>query len=162
MMVLVTAQRAGEVVYMHTDHIQEDWDGEKWWLIPEDIAKNENPHLVYLSPTALEIIGNRKGFMFSMDEGKTPISRGALASMVRRGASDKEAYYGLPRWTPHDLRRTARTNFSRLGIPQPVAEAILNHAKQGVVKVYDLHEYKDEKKKAMLMWDKELRKLFGM
>lgn len=62
---------------------------------------------------------------------------------------------------PHDLRRTARTNFSRMGVPVAISEAILNHAYFGMVKVYDLHEYKEEKKKAMPMWDKELKKLLG-
>jgi integrase len=83
-----------------------------------------------------------------------------MSHLVAKKTLGKEPYYGLPRWTPHDLRRTARTNFSRMGVPLPVAEAILNHAKEGMVKVYDLHEYKDEKKKAMLMWDRELEKLF--
>jgi integrase len=162
MMILITAQRPGEVVGMHSDEIEEDWDGDGWWIIPKERTKNKkSEHMVYLSPMALQIIGGRKGYIFSMPDSTEPILRMALSHLVTKRTVNKEPYYGLPRWTPHDLRRTARTNFSRMGIPVPVAEAILNHAKEGMVKVYDLHEYKDEKKKAMLMWDKELRKLFG-
>ncbi|MCB1923590.1 MAG: tyrosine-type recombinase/integrase [Gammaproteobacteria bacterium] len=51
---------------------------------------------------------------------------------------------GIAPWTAHDLRRTARTGLARLGCPQPVAEALLGHAKGGVVGVYDLHRYTDE------------------
>lgn len=167
MMVLITAQRPGEVVALHTDEIEEDWDGDVWWTIPGERTKNKNPHMVYLSPMALEIIGGKKGFVFAPEGATVPLQRHALSHLVAeeikvgKGVVAKEKYYGLPRWTPHDLRRTTRTNFSRMGVPVPVAEAILNHAKEGMVKVYDLHEYKDEKKKAMLMWDRELKKLFG-
>lgn len=160
-MVLITAQRPGEVIGMRTDEIEEDWDGDKWWTIPGDRTKNGNTHMVYLSPMALELVGNKKGYVFALDGGAEPLERAAMSHLVAKKTLGKEPYYGLPRWTPHDLRRTARTNFSRMGVPLPVAEAILNHAKEGMVKVYDLHEYKDEKKKAMLMWDRELRKLFG-
>lgn len=166
-MILITAQRPGEVIAMHSDEIEEDWDGDKWWTIPGERTKNGNTHMVYLSPLALELIGKKKGFIFAPEGSTEPYERHAMSHLVtqeiksRRGIVGKEKYYGLPRWTPHDLRRTARTNFSRMGVPLPVAEAILNHAKEGMVKVYDLHEYKDEKKKAMLMWDRELGKLFG-
>ena len=161
MMILITAQRPGEVAGMHTDEIEEDWDGDKWWTIPGERTKNGNAHMVYLSPMALKVIGEAKGAVFNNPFKDVSIDRAAMSHLVAKKTVGKEPYYGLPRWTPHDLRRTARTNFSRMGVPLPVAEAILNHAKEGMVKVYDLHEYKDEKKKAMLMWDRELGKLFG-
>ena len=166
-MILITAQRPGEVIGMHSDEIDKDWDGDVWWTIPGERTKNGNAHMVYLSPLALELIGKKKGFIFASEGSAEPYERHAMSHLVaqeiksKKGIVGKEKYYGLPRWTPHDLRRTARTNFSRMGVPLPVAEAILNHAKEGMVKVYDLHEYKDEKKKAMLRWDKELVKLFG-
>jgi len=161
MMILITAQRPKEVAGMHSDEIEEDWDGDTWWTIPGERTKNDLPHMVYLSPMAIELIGKKKGYIFKEEGSDVPVARHALSSLVAGKTATKEKYYGLPRWTPHDLRRTARTNFSRMGVPVPVAEAILNHAKEGMVKVYDLHEYKDEKKKAMLMWDKELQKLLG-
>jgi len=169
-MILITAQRPGEVIGMHSDEIEEDWDGNKWWTIPGERTKNGSSHMVYLSPIALELVRDKKGYIFAPAGSKAPLERHAMSHLVaqeitilenKKKVIAKAKYYGLPRWTPHDLRRTARTNFSRLGVPLPVAEAILNHAKEGMVKVYDLHEYKDEKKKAMLMWDRELKKLFG-
>ena len=33
-------------------------------------------------------------------------------------------------WNPHDLRRTLRTNLSRLGCPTDIAEAVLGHSKK--------------------------------
>jgi len=48
---------------------------------------------------------------------------------------------------------------ARLGIPEEHAEAILNHKKQGIVKVYNLHQYANEKKAAMLLWEAELLRI---
>lgn len=63
--------------------------------------------------------------------------------------------------SPHDLRRTARTIMARLGVPEEHAEAVLNHKKQGIVKVYNLHQYADEKKAALLLWEKELLRIIS-
>ncbi len=51
-LILVTAQRPGEVIGMHTSEI----DG-KWWTIPAERTKNKKAHRVYLTDTALELIG---------------------------------------------------------------------------------------------------------
>ncbi len=51
-LILLTGQRPGEVVGMHTDEI----DG-RWWTIPVERSKNKKAHRVYLTDTALELIG---------------------------------------------------------------------------------------------------------
>jgi hypothetical protein len=38
---------------------------------------------------------------------------------------------------------------SRIGIPADIAERVLDHALQGVRRVYDLHAYVDEKRTAL-------------
>lgn len=50
-LVLITAQRPGEVSGMHTSEI----DGH-WWTIPGERTKNGKEHRVYLTNTALDII----------------------------------------------------------------------------------------------------------
>lgn len=47
-------------------------------------------------------------------------------------------------WNPHDLRRTLRTNLSRLGCPADIAEAVLGHSKKGIEGTYNLHTYERE------------------
>jgi integrase len=54
----------------------------------------------------------------------------------------------LPRWTLHDLRRTARSLMSRAGVPSDHAERCLGHVIGGVRGVYDRHEYHAEKQQA--------------
>lgn len=92
-LVLVTGQRPGEVAGMHTSEI----DGQ-WWTIPAERAKNGREHRVFLTATALSLIGplkaineetgeeKPKGFIFPCPH-KTkskPIEAHALAVAVRR------------------------------------------------------------------------------
>jgi len=70
-------------------------------------------------------------------------------------------------WTLHDLRRTMATGLQRLGIRLEVTEAVLNHlsgARSGIVGVYQRHNYFEEKRAALVAWDKEvcrLARLYG-
>ena len=63
------------------------------------------------------------------------------------------------KFTIHDLRRTARTRFSKLRVQYEVAEALLAHAKLGLDKTYNKYEYLDEKRKALLKWHRLLRNI---
>jgi len=149
-LVLVTAQRPGEVASMHRSQVEGNW-----WTMEN--TKNKEVHRVYLTPTALELIGEEKGFIF-------PSYRMASGYISRQTLSQHVAtrnYFDLPKWTPHDLRRTARTEMARIGVPEEHAEAVLNHKKQGIVKVYNLHQYADEKKAALLLWEAELLRIVG-
>jgi hypothetical protein len=46
--------------------------------------------------------------------------------------------FGIEPFSPHDLRRTARTNMGQPGVPPHVSELVINHKKQGMVEVYDM------------------------
>jgi len=50
-LILVTAQRPGEVAGMHTREIN-----GQWWTIPSERAKNKKAHRVYLTSLAREVI----------------------------------------------------------------------------------------------------------
>jgi integrase len=55
----------------------------------------------------------------------------------------------MPRWTLHDLRRTARSLLSRAGVRPDIAERVLGHAIAGVEGIYDRHLYDKEKGEAL-------------
>lgn len=164
-LILVTAQRPGEVAQMHRNQIK-----GRWWTIPAEVAgKNEREHRVYLTDTALELIGDGKGYIFPSERGKRGhVSQNALSQAINRGyLSDdvvkvvgnrkikarKEPYFGMKPWSPHDLRRTARTNMARVGVLDEVGEEVVNHIKPGVVGVYNKYRYDNEKKEALLKWE---------
>jgi integrase len=63
--------------------------------------------------------------------------------------------------TPHDLRRTAASHMTSIGISRLVVSKILNHAEPGVTAVYDRHSYDREKRAALDAWDARLEEIIG-
>ena len=59
---------------------------------------------------------------------------------------------GVRRFTPHDLRSTARSHLTELGIGIIVAERCLNHSLGGLVGIYDQHDYMTESRAALELW----------
>jgi integrase len=60
--------------------------------------------------------------------------------------------HGLPHFTLHDLRRTARTHLAALGVRREVAERCLGHKLKGVEGTYDRHDYFNERRQALSQW----------
>jgi hypothetical protein len=75
-----------------------------------------------------------------------------------RAAAELELHrpWMLPEWNWHDLRRTVRTNLSRLRVQPHIAELVLGHAITGLRKVYDLWSYAPEKRDALERWEAHL------
>lgn len=175
-LVLVTAQRPGEVSGMHRKEI----DG-RWWTIPAARAKNKKAHRVYLTDTALDLIGSLtvidkktgeekdKGFIFPTPHvtKERAISSHALPVAVRRNLSwpvtdkkgnqifDKkgnpvtENKLGVDKFTPHDLRRTAATLLGSMGYSDELIHVVLNHRKDVLAEIYNRHDYDKEKQAAL-------------
>jgi integrase len=124
---------------------------------------------VYLTDTALELIGDREGFIFPSERGiRGHVSENTLSQAINRGyltddvvkvvgnrkiKARKDSYFGMKPWSPHDLRRTARTNMARVGVSDEVGEEVINHVKPGVVGVYNKYRYDKEKEDALLKWE---------
>ena len=56
---------------------------------------------------------------------------------------------GVPRATPHDLRRTHGTTITGLGFGRDVMNRVQNHKEGGIASVYDRHQYAEENKRVM-------------
>src|SRR5271168_2196896 len=63
--------------------------------------------------------------------------------------------------TPHDLRRTAASHMTSVGIGRLVVSKILNHAEPGITAVYDRHSYDREKRAALDAWGSRLEEIIG-
>lgn len=169
-LILITAQRPGEVSGMHTREI----DGN-WWTIPAERSKNGKAHRVYLSPLAMDIITDaidevkaaRKikaetkydGFVFPCPHRAKDkaIERHALSKALKRNESeDGLSTLGVATFTPHDLRRTAATFMAESGELDEVIDAVLNHSKQGIIRIYNLYRYDKEKQLALESWARKL------
>ncbi|MBC2713985.1 MAG: tyrosine-type recombinase/integrase [Desulfobacteraceae bacterium] len=161
-MILLTGQRPGEVCGMRWDEISED----DIWDIPADRMKNEEPHQVPLTPLALEVIekarelSSDKEFVFgSSHKPDAPLMVRTLSRAVNRHWSEM----GInEKFVPHDLRRTLRTRLAELGVSDIVAERVLGHKLQGLMAIYNQHQYHDEKRQALLKWENKLRYIVGL
>ncbi len=68
----------------------------------------------------------------------------------------RSTFSGIKAWTPHDLRRTAASHITSMGIPRLVVSKILNHVESSITAVYDRHGYDSEKLNALETWSKKL------
>ena len=154
---LVTGQRKGEVVsaeWAEVDLLA------GWWTIPASKAKNNQAHRVPLSSLALgllaeiRMLGNHSRYLFPARLKDTHITDGSIDTAVKRSI-----FSGIKQWTPHDLRRTAASHMTSIGIPRLVVSKILNHSDQSVTAVYDRHSYDTEKRQALEAWAQQLQRI---
>jgi integrase len=63
----------------------------------------------------------------------------------------------------HDLRKSARSHWGRLGVADRIAEALLNHTDPNPLKgIYDKYDYLDEKTAAIGLWCGEIERALGL
>ena len=160
-LILVTAQRPGEVVSMRW----EDLDLENgWWTIPSERAKNTLAHRVPLNQTAREILQSLPPvakWVFPSTKKDQHMDRNGLAVAVWRARKRKTAPLTVLDFSPHDLRRSAASHMASAGVERFVIGRLLNHVEPGVTKVYDRHSYDAEKRRAAKTWEKRLRGILG-
>lgn len=170
-LMLLTGQRSGEVCGMHSREIQVGIGKPRcfeckrcgWWTIPKErrLGNKGGEHRVYLAPQAMQLIGERKGFIFPGYTGNSSITANSVNHHVRRSvpATGKTPYYGLPRWTPHDLRRTCGTGIRRCGGSRDDMDLILGHVAGGVTGVYDRHTGEAEKQHWLTAWGEYIQQI---
>lgn len=59
---------------------------------------------------------------------------------------------GVRRFTPHDLRSTAKSHLRALGVDRDISEMCLNHKLKGVEGIYDQYSYWKERRQALASW----------
>jgi integrase len=183
-LLLVTGQRRGEVAGMRDSEMMPP---AKLWTIPggkNGRTKNRLAHEVPLSPLALEIIadlpkdddkptdclfvsgyrGDEPAGAFKDAKKKLDkLIQAARAELLREAGEDPAMAAPMPRWTLHNLRRTARTGFSAL--PQRFApemcERVINHVPGGVRRTYDVHQYREEKREILNAWARRLKQIIA-
>lgn len=66
-----------------------------------------------------------------------------------RGKREVDALVALPRWTLHDLRRTATSLMIEAGVRPDYVERVTHPQIAGVAGVYNRYAYADEKRAAL-------------
>jgi integrase len=162
-LIIVTGQRPGEVVGMHNREIE-----GRWWTIPAERSKNKQAHRVYLTDTAIALIGENHSYVFPspVNEGK-PLEIRTLSNAIKKNLphtleSKVEDKLGIPYFIPHDLRRTAASRMAESGISGDLIERIQNHVqKKGVAHIYNRYDYDKEKQTALEAWERKLKSIIS-
>jgi integrase len=165
-LLLVTAQRRGELTFAKWTHF--DLTG-KVWTIPTELLKTSHarrtepePHIVPLSPLALELLEHLKALT---GEGAYVLparadkrkDRSYSERVLSRAVRENGKHFGIAHFTPHDLRRTAASFMTKLGIPRLHVEKVLNHSTGDIAEVYDRHDYLPEKRAALKKWGEHVQ-----
>jgi integrase len=161
---LATAQRKGEIVGAALDEF--DFEDNVWTILAER-SKNGQAHRVPLSPLVLELIKEAREqanespalfpspWLFPSPTVDGPIAAHSVNRAVYRSLPDM----GLKDVTPHDLRRTAASFMTSMGVNRLTVAKILNHVETGVTAVYDRHGYDAEKRHALETWASRLEEI---
>lgn len=163
-MYLWTATRGDEITQVMGAEVVNEETGW-WWIIPKDKTKNarfENATdlRVPLIGRALDVVRRRKelygdSYLFPTTNGKiTPhVSQKTISASTyfhqpycKAAPHKKRPRLTVTHWSPHDLRRTARTILASLGCKDEVGEAILGHMPPGIVGIYNKYRYDPERR----------------
>jgi integrase len=150
---LLTAARIAEVIYARSNEYS---DGV--WTIPAERVKNGRAHSIQLGPWGRSLVESSDEWMFPSKRRDGPREPSGWYKARNRVLARMSEFAGRPidNWTPHDLRRTARSNTRRLNTDYETAEAMLNHAKRGLERIYDGYDMAEEKRRWFQVWEDEI------
>ena len=160
-LIAVTGQRRSEVFNANRSEFDLT---ERVWTIPAERSKNGRTHRVPLSPLAMSIVRavprcTDTDRMFPARGNPNNGASGFSKALARINHSVAAKTGSSERFTLQDLRRTVATGLQRIGVKLEVTEAVLNHVsgtRDGIVGVYQLHHFDDEKRVALEQWAGEL------
>ena len=162
---LLTGQRREEVAGMRWREIDLD---AGTWTIAKERCKNGKAHTVDFSPEAVRMLAplgdaaaprpartSEEADLVFSTTGRTPVSgfsktKSRIDARMQFILGDK-----FQPWRTHDLRRTAASGMAALGFQPHVIERVLNYvsgAQGGLVGVYQRHEYREERRRAIMAW----------
>lgn len=158
-LLILTGQRRMEIATMQESWIDLEADIPVIEIPSASFKGGEWVQVVPLSGMAIEIIERLPRFsgpfMLSTRGGETPISGFSKAKAKLNELS------GVADWVVHDIRRTVRTNLSKLKVDRLVAELVIGHKQQGIHAVYDRYEYGPEKRHALEAWSTRLKEIIS-
>ena len=154
-LLLLTAQRTIEVLSMRWEDIQ---DGVVW-VIPSDVTKSRRTHSVPLAPTVQSLLQrtdrSQTGWVLPSPKKRGARLHDTSLSHVARRIRDRLDL----EWRCHDLRRTAASHMTAMGIRRFLVGRILNHSDRTVTAIYDRHSYLPEMRQALVAWAERVEQI---
>lgn len=153
--ILATCVRKSELIQARWADID---FAQSLWSIPPENSKTGRPFDIPLAPAVVGWFGELKALanaspwvLPTRQQRHGVVKDGPISESTLNVALSRMG--GRPRsFSPHDLRSTARSYLSELGVDLIVAERCLNHSLGGLVGVYDQHDYLSERRQALELW----------
>ena len=159
-LLLWTGQRLGEASRVKWADVDVD---AGLWTVRVSEAKNRREHVVPLCEPTVEMLKARSEAAPPDAVWAFPSSPGKRAGSVlvwsQRTAAAICRVLGGEAWRAHDLRRTVATRLGDMGVSGDVIDAILNHVRPGMLRVYDHGKRETAKAEALARWSAELRRI---
>jgi integrase len=152
-LLMLTAARRDDV-FAATRHEVKDLGRDARIEVPPERYKTDEPFTIMLTPAAVDLIKslprNRNcPFLFTNDGHR-------MLSSFSKAKARLDEISEVTGWVLHDLRRTARGRMRKLKVPHHSCEAVLGHVLPGIAGTYDVEDWDDEKRDALLRWEKAL------
>jgi integrase len=163
-LLLATGQREIEVLTMKWADLDFD-KGE--WIIPAPKTKSYRVQLVPMTDLFRRLLKGRNKasewvFPSPGYKGRYSKTGHRTGNALTNVHGDVIAAAGVEHFRFHDLRRSAATHMSELGVDELVVCKVLNHASRGITgQVYNHHSYRAEKHRALSAWAYKLEWLAG-
>ena len=148
--ILLTLSRKSELLLARWEHVNFE-AGE--WLIPEENAKTDKPHIVYLSTQVAAMFRELKALAW--DSALVMPGRGSLTRPFAANALNKALEgltFDMDPLTIHDLRRTGATLLTEHGFNRDVIEKALSHEAQGIRAIYIVAEFAEQRRRMLQWW----------
>jgi len=108
-----------------------------------------------LSAGSSYVLPVRGDYKNAATSGDRPINPNTIGAAIEFWIIEQKPK--VRRFTPHDLRSTAKSHMRALGVPSHISEMCLNHKLPGIEGIYDVHTYFDERKQALTVWCEHLK-----
>ena len=171
-LLILLGRRLREVTGLRWEEL--DMEGATWTL-PAERNKSGRTWVFPLPEAAMAMLRERwaadgepvRGYVLRGKRigGREPAPTGAIVARAKpwldglQGPNNRPV---LPQdWQIRDLRRTARTGWSRLGVLPHVAEMMLGHTVKGLTAVYDQHRFAQETRTGFELWASHVLQLVG-
>lgn len=156
-LLMLTGQRRGEWAGASRSEID---TGARALEVPAARHKSGRDHIVPLAGPAWGIVEGLPVwtggdyYILSTRAGRAPVSgfskaKTRLDELALSELQEVSADAELAAWRVHDLRVTCETRLADLGHSREVRDAVLGHAKPGLQRTYNKHDYVEEKRAAL-------------
>jgi integrase len=160
---LCLGARVGEISGMRAEEFAEDDKSRSLWTLPAKRSKTKKARVTPILGLAAEIVSARasEDVLFPNQSGE-PHTSGSVGSQLR----EREARMPIDKFNTHDLRRSAATMMTKLGLSLELVATIVGHTAGGagtatLVRHYVFDEFIDRKAAGLAQWDRRLRAILA-